>query len=185
MVLGDVIGPSDALVVVAAIGAFGTFATTIIAARRAKRGEQAARAAARNTQPNGIPDADGHVGPPSAYDVLLASHEYMIGLTHAIRDQAAEATKAAYLAQAAIKQNDVITQNLAQRVDEGFAAAKAERDVLAERVDVNITEGAQFASAIIAGALDLVGRVDALDGRSTLPALQARVSPPDELESDR
>lgn len=185
MVLGDVVGPSDALVIVAAIGAVGTFVTSIIAARRAKRSENSAAAAVHNTQPNGIPDADGHVGPPSPYDVLLASHEYMIGLTHSIRDQAAEATKAAYLAQAAIKQNDLITQNLAHRIDEGFAAAKAERDVLAERVDVNITEGAQFASAIIAGALDLVGRVDALDGRSTLPALQARVRPSDDLESER
>lgn len=181
MVLGDVFGPSDALVAVAAIGLVGTFVTSVVNARRSKRTETAARAAVYNTQPNGEPDKYGRVGPPSSFDRLMASHEYMIGLTHAVREQAEEAAKAAYMAQAAVKQNDVRTEALIERVDAGFAAAAEEREGLGGRLDSNIEDGSRFASSIIAGALEILGRLDALDGKQTESALRAQI----DQESDQ
>lgn len=176
MVFGDVFGPSDALVAVAAIGFAGTFITSLITARRSKRTERAAVVAAHNTQSNGEPDQDGHTGAPSPYDVLLKSHEYVIGLTHAARDQATEAARAAWSAQAAVKQNDVKTEALAQRVEAGFSDAKTERGIIGARVDQNIINQTGFVQGLIADSLDLLARVDALDGGESVETLQQRLA---------
>lgn len=182
MVLGDVFGPSDALVAVAAIGFVGTFVTSLITARRAKRTEQtaavaatSAEVAAHNTQSNGHPDDLGHTGEPSPYDVLLKSHEYVIGLTHAVRDQAAEATRAAWRAEAAVKQNDAKTDALSERVEAGFVDAKKERGILGARLDQNVTNQITFVQGALAGQLELLGRVDALDGGISAETLQQRI----------
>lgn len=168
MVLGDVFGPSDALVAVAAIGLIGTMVGQIINGRRSKRTEVSAARAVHNTQPNGHLDEAGQRTEPSPYDSLVASHEYMIGQIH-------EATKAAHLAQVAVEQNDAKTDALAARMEVGFADAAAERQVLHSKIDRNVDEGASFVDQAGVLVLGMLGRLDALDGAATVEDLRRRL----------
>ena len=175
MVLGDVFGPSDALVAIAAIGFVGTMVGQIIAARRSKRTEVSAAQAVHNTQPNGHLDEAGERSGPSPYDSLVASHEYMIGQIHGAREQAEQAAHAADGAQAAVKQNDAKTDLLAQRVEAGFAEAKAERGAINHRLDTTAEDGATFVEAAGTVVLGILGRLDAIDGQQTVEDLRKRL----------
>jgi hypothetical protein len=175
MVLGDVFGPSDALVAVAAIGVLGTLVTSAFTLRRAKRTEAGVRQAVHNTQPNGHMDEEGNLSPPSAYDSLVSSHEYMIGQIHAATEEARDAKREAILARAAVKRNDVTTANLGSLMSEKFAEATTERHALGEKLEKNIADGAAFAQGIAAGALGVLGRLDALDGQDSVAQLTVRL----------
>lgn len=168
---------NDAAVIIAAITAISAMLAPVIIALTTslKRIRSAAEAAVHNTQPNGVPDADGNVGPPSPFDQIISTHEYMIGQLHAVAAQSMAAAREATLARAAVKANDVTTQALVKRVDDGFSEAKTEREALGKRLDSNIANGATFADGAVAFALGIAGRLDALDGQTTRDALVQRI----------
>jgi len=169
---------NDAAVIIAALTAISAILAPVVIALTTslKRIRSAAEMAVHNTQPNGIPDEEGNVGPPSPFDRILASHEYMIGQLHAVAAEARSATKEATLARAAVKANDVTTAALGAKVESGFAAAKAEREALGARLDVNIANGATFAEEAVSFALDIASRLDALDGQSTRDTLRLQIA---------
>lgn len=177
MLLAEVFGPSDALVAVAAIGLVGTLATALVNAQRTKKAVALAERAVHNTQPNGAPDPrTGETGPPSAYDSLVASHEYMIGQIHATAEAARHAADQAALARAAVKQNDIITSALAKIVEEGFDNAAAERERIVAMIEQQKEEGARFVDRVVVGALGVLGRLDALDGQTSRSILADEIA---------
>lgn len=167
----------DAAILVALISAFAAiFAPVVLLlVSSLKRIRQAAETAAHNTGPNGTAGT-----PPSPYDDLVSSHEYIIGQVHAAADEARAAARAAYKAQAAIEQS---TAALRKRVEAGFQEAKEEREQLGQLLDKtarglerNVTDGAAFAQGIAAGALDVLGRLDALDGGHSADDLRTQLA---------
>jgi hypothetical protein len=172
----------DAAIIVALISAFAAIIgpVVLLLVTSLKRIRDLSERAVHNTQPNGVPDKEGNVGPPSPYDELVATHEYMIGQIHGVAEQARAAAAEAVLARAAVKAHEVRTAAIAARVDEGFAEAKEARQVLEQRLDANIANGATFAAGIIAAALgpplDVLGRLDALDGQNTAGPFRDRIN---------
>lgn len=166
--------PADAAVIVAAISAFavifGPIALVLVSSL--KRIREASERAAHNTQPNGHSLPDGRPSGPSPYDSLVASHEYMIGQIHEVAKKADAAVAAAGSAVIEVRRK---SDALDRKIDAGFADAKVERDAIAGRLDQNVADGAAFAQAIIAGALGVVGRLDALDGKETIGALREQI----------
>lgn len=178
---------ADAAVVVAVVTAVcGPMVALLVQGRHTR---QAAQKAAHNTAPNGT----GADPDPSPYDALVATHEYMIGQIHAVANDAREAAKAAWSAQAAITRNDRKTDALAARVEEGFNEAKGERGRLEGKLDKNISGGATFAALVADGALGVLGRLDTLDGQTTAEALRNALiamgivpaDPPEEEDPER
>ena len=168
----------DAAVLVALISAFAAIIgpVVLLLVSSLKRIRAAAEAAVHNTQPNGHVDAaTGEPTPPSPYDTLVRSHEYIIGQLHAAAAEAREAAAQAVLARAAIKAHEIKTEALAQSVEKGFAEAKAERDRLADILDKQVAGGQQFAQVVAAGALNVLARLDELDGGHTVEALRAQI----------
>lgn len=168
-----VFSSSDALVAVALITGFAAIfgPVVLVLVTSLKRIREASERAAHNTQSNGELGSD-----PSPYDALMGTHEYMIGQIHGVAEQARAATFAAYQAQAAVKQNDIKTDALAERVEEGFAEAKAERGAIVERIDAKDTAENVFVRGLLTGSLELLGRVDALDGGETRQALLEQIA---------
>jgi flagellar biosynthesis/type III secretory pathway protein FliH len=149
---------SDAIVLVALIGAAATVLgpVVVLAVSSLKRIRAAAEQAVHNTQTNG---ADG--SPPSPWDQIMSSHEYMIGQIHAANAAATAAAQAAWTAQAGIEETK-------RKLDAGFAEAKAEREKINDRIDRNI-------EAVVDVADVVIGRLDALDGDTTVDDLRKRL----------
>lgn len=177
---------NDAIVAVAIVSALATILApvAVLLVKSLIRIREAAEQAVHNTQSNGVEGT-----PPSAYDVLVASHaqltadnEYIIGLVHGAQKEARDAAAAAARAREAARENEKKADVLYKAVGAGFQDAKRERAILRRALDANVrqleqteTSGEEFVRIVALGTIPILERLDALDGRNSAAELRERL----------